>query len=146
MKQKFSLSWRASRQKRKQRKFRMQAPLHIRHKLISSGLSKELRKSYGRRSFSLRKGDSVKVLVGKFKGKKGKINNVSLKKLKVTIEGLQIQKKDGTKINVWFQPSNLQIEALNLDDKKRSQAIKNIVKEVKEEKSEEKKENAPKKN
>jgi len=123
MKKKFSKSWKSSKQKRKQRKYRANAPLHIRKKMVSGNLSKELRKKYSRKSFSLRKGDKVKVMRGAFKGKTGKILRVDLKKLKVTIEGLQRTKKDGSKVNIWFDPSNLQIIELNLDDKKRLKKI-----------------------
>jgi len=108
---------------RKQRKYLANAPLHIRRKLLSANLSKELRKKYGRRSFLLRKGDNVKVMRGKFRGKTGKIGNVDLKKLRVSIDGLQRQKKDGTKVNVYFAPSNLQIQELVLEDKKRINAL-----------------------
>jgi len=123
MKKKFSKHWKASKQPRKQRKYRANAPLHIRHKLMSANLDKDLRKKYGRRSFPLRKGDSVKIMRGEFKGKTGKISVVDLKKLRVAVEGIQRTKKDGTKINVWFDPSNLQIKELNLEDKKRMKAI-----------------------
>jgi len=123
MKKKFSTKWESSVQKRKQRKYIANAPLHIRHRLISANLSKELRKKYKRRSFPLRKGDNVKVMRGKFKGKTGKISEVDLRKLRVKIEGLQIQKRDGSKVNVYFEPSNLQIQELNLEDKKRILAL-----------------------
>ena len=53
------------------------------------------------------------------KGKKGKIAGIDLKRARVWIEGIQKQKKDGTKVNVYFKPSKLQILELNLDDKKR---------------------------
>jgi large subunit ribosomal protein L24 len=119
MKKKFSAKWVSSRQKRKQRKYRFNADLHIRKKMVSAHLSKELRKKYSRRSFQLRKGDIIKVTKGSFKGKTGKVNIVNLTKLKVNIEGLQRQKKDGTKINVFIDPSNLIITELNLVDKKR---------------------------
>ena len=56
---------------------------------------------------------------GKFKKKTGKISVVDLKKRKAAIEGIQTKKKDGTKINIWFDASNLQIQDLYLDDKKR---------------------------
>ena len=49
MKKDFSKSWKSSRQPRKQRKYVFNAPLHIRHKLVSANLSKELRKKYGKR-------------------------------------------------------------------------------------------------
>lgn len=135
MKQEFSTQWVGSRQPRKQRKYLANAPLHIRHKFISANLTKELRKKYGKRNFPVRKGDNVKVMVGEFKGKLGKIESVDLIKTRVLIAGIFRTKKDGTKVNVYFNPSNLQIRELNLDDKKRKAAIerKNITK-VKQEK------------
>jgi len=123
MKKKFSIHWKTSRQPRKQRKYLANAPLHLRRKLISSNMSEELRKKYGRRSFTLRKGDEVLIMRGEFKGKKGKIAALNIRKLKVTIEGMQKPKKDGTKTNVIFDPSKLQIQTLNLDDKKRMKSI-----------------------
>lgn len=138
MKNKFSSSWNSSSQARKQIKYLANAPLHIRHKLVSSNLSKELRAKLKKRSLPIRKGDNVKVLRGKFKKKTGKVSNVNLKKLRVTIEGLQRQKKDGTKVNVFFNPSKLQILEL-AEDKLRLKQNKPQVKENKE------KENASKK-
>ncbi len=122
MKQKFSSKWKSSIQKRKKAKYRANAPLHLRHKLVSCNLSKELRRKYGRRNAPLKKGDNVKIFRGKFKGKQGKVNHVDLGKLKVSIEGIQQQKKDGTKVNVYLDPSNLQIRELNLD-KKREESL-----------------------
>jgi len=138
MKKEFSKFWKSSKKKRKQRKYLANAPINIRRELLSANLSKELRKKYVRRSFPLRKGDNVKVLRGKFKGKTGKINVINLKKLKVAVEGVQLTKKDGTKTNVMLHPSKLQIIELNLEDKKRVSSIK---KEKLEEKKENKSEN-----
>ncbi len=124
MKQKFSKHWKASKQPRKQRKYRANAMLHIRRKFMSANLDKDLRKKYLRRNFALKKGDSVKIMRGEFKKKTGKISLVNLKKSRVAVEGIQKTKKDGSKINVWFAPSNLQIKELDLEDKKRVEAIK----------------------
>jgi large subunit ribosomal protein L24 len=132
MKQKFSTSWIGSRQPRKQRKFRANAPIHMRHKLLSVNLSKELRKKYSKRNFPIRKGDNVKILVGEFKKKTGKISAVNTKRLKVLIDGIYKSKKDGTKVKVYFDPSNLQIQELNLEDKKRIEAIQRKAQEKKE--------------
>lgn len=123
MKKQFSKKWKASKQARKQRKYLANLPLHLRHKLMNCSLSKELRKKYGRRSFPVRKNDIVRVMDGSFKGKTGKVNNVNLKKLKLSIEGIQRQKKDGTKVNIYFFPSKLRITELNLDDKERLKSI-----------------------
>ncbi|VVB78792.1 50S ribosomal protein L24 [uncultured archaeon] len=123
MKKEFTTQWISSKQPRKQRKYRANAPLHIRHKLMSATLTKELRKKYGKRNFPIRKGDSVIIMNGEFKKKTGKVENVDLKYLRTTVGGIYRTKKDGTKVNVYFNPSNLQIKELNLDDKRRSEAL-----------------------
>jgi len=157
MKQKFSTKWNRSTQIRKQRKFAVNAPLHIKNKFLSSNLSKPLRQKYKTRNITLRKGDEVKIMRGKFKGKQGKVNLVDLKNTKITIEGLNKKKKDGTKINVYFHPSKVQIITLNDSDKKRFKRnnIKTEEKKPKQEskpieenknkQNKEKKENASKK-
>lgn len=123
MKKKFSTKWKESRQPRKQRKYRANAPLHTLHKFLNSNLNKELRKKYGKRSFPLKKGDEVKIMNGEFKKKTGKISLVDTKNTRAAVEGIQRTKKDGTKINVYFHPSNLQIQELNLEDRKRKEAL-----------------------
>lgn len=123
MKKQFSTSWKGSRQPRKQRKYLAEAPLHIRHKFLNANLSKELRKKYGKRSLPLRKGDEVLVMRGTFKKKKAKITSVDLKNTRTVLEGIQRTKRDGSKVNVYFHPSNLQIQTLNLDDKERLTAL-----------------------
>ena len=123
MKQKFSLSWLSSRQPRKQRKFRANAPLHLRHKFLSATLSKELRKKYGKRSIPVRKGDEVLVMRGKFAKKTAKVDSVNLTKSRVVLEGIQATKRDGTKVAFPINASNVMIKVLNLEDKKRIKAI-----------------------
>lgn len=134
MKKKFSTAWKASKQPRKQRKYLANAPLHVKRKMLGANLSKELRKKYSRRSISVRKGDTVKVMRGKFKGKKGNIVEIKAKYSKIMIEGIQRKKQDGSKVNVPLRASNLQITELNLDDKKRLKKLKMPAetKEVKE--------------
>lgn len=67
---------------------------------------------------------------GKFKKKKGKIIQVNLKREIVYVEGIQKTKKDGSKVNVPLRSSNLQIQELNIEDKKRLE-VKSEVKENK---------------
>lgn len=134
MKKEFSESWKNSIQKRKQIKYLANAPLHIRAKLVSSNLSKELKDKYGKNSMPLRKGDEVKVMVGKFKKHIGKIEKVDLKKKKVTVENVQRKKMDGSKVSIYLNASNLQIQKLNLDDKKRLKSISRKVPEKKDSK------------
>lgn len=106
----------------------------MRTKFVSSHLSKELRAKYRRRSIPVRKGDSVKVMRGKFKGESGKVDVVDRKSLKVYLEGLKITKKDGTEVRVSVDPSNLLVTSMNLEDKKRIKEKKSEKPHKKEEK------------
>jgi len=119
MKTLFSNTWKASAQPRKQRKYRHEAPLHVMHKFLSAPLSEDLRKKHGIRSLPVRTGDEVKIMRGSFADKKAKVLNVETNKSRVTLEGINRKKADGTKLNVYFNPSKLQIIALNLDDSRR---------------------------
>ena len=112
-----------SKQPRKQRKYRYNAPLHVRHKLVSATLSKELRKEVGRRSVPIRKGDEVEIMRGSFDGFKGAVERVDLRNLKVYVEGANAKKVDGTEVAKPIDPSNVRITKLNLDDKMRIASI-----------------------
>ncbi len=120
MKKKFSTKWKASKQPRKQRKYSANAPLHLRRKNLSVNLSKELRTKYKKRNLVLRKDDIVKILRGKYKGKKGKILKIKVKFQRIEVEGIQVKKRDGSKVNIPLRPSNLQIVELNTTDRKRN--------------------------
>ena len=119
MKKKFSTAWKSSKQPRKQRKYLTNAPIHIKTKNLGTNLSKELRKKHGMRNAIVRKGDTVKIMRGKFKKKQGKVIEVSTKRAKIYIDGMQTKKQDGSKVNVPFRASNLQIIELDTNDKKR---------------------------
>lgn len=126
MEKQWSKSWKASTQIRKQRKYVHNAPLHIKHRLMSSSLSKELRTEYKTRSIPVRKGDTVKVISGSGKGKSGKVTKVSLAKMAVYIEGVDVLRADATKSLYPVHPSNIQITKLDLSDKKRVEKIKKL--------------------
>jgi large subunit ribosomal protein L24 len=115
----FKSSWNASVQPRKQRAYRRDAPIHIQGSFIVSHLSPALRKKYGTRSIRLRKGDKVVVARGDFKGKGGKVELINVKAEKVYVTGIEITKKDGSKVMRPVNPSNLVIEELDTSDKRR---------------------------
>lgn len=119
MKKLWSNAWKASSQKRKQRKFIFNAPLHIKHKLVNVTLSKDLRKEHNVRSVPVRSGDTVEVMTGQFKGKSGKVSKVSLGRTKVYVEGAVMKRRDGTDAMYPIHPSNLTVIKLDLSDKKR---------------------------
>ena len=117
-----------SKKPRKQRKFIYTAPLHVRRKLMSAHLSKELREKYKRRSLPLRKGDTVKIMRGKYAGKTGKVSKISLKKYRAYIEGITRKRTVGTEAQVPIHPSKLMIIDLNLEDEKRRKKLERKLK------------------
>ncbi|MDP8011340.1 MAG: 50S ribosomal protein L24 [Thermoplasmata archaeon] len=112
----------------KVRKSLYNAPKHVRRKIISSHLSKDLYNRYGVRSLQVRKGDTVKVMRGLYKGFEGKVSNVDLKKMKISIEGVLINKADKKQVPRWIDASNVMITKLDLSDKVRLEKIRNIAK------------------
>jgi large subunit ribosomal protein L24 len=123
MKQTWSKSWNASVQPRKQRKYRYNAPLHIKDTFLSAHLSAELKKKYGKRSVPVITGDKVKIVRGQYKGKEGKVEQVDHKKTLVYVANITVTKSDGSKRPVACDPSNVVITSLQLDDKKRIQKL-----------------------
>src|SRR3989344_6610215 len=124
---KFSKNWKQSAQARKQRKYRFNAPLHIKQNFMHVHLSKELRAKYGTRAVQLRKGDKVKVTRGQYNKKEGKIDHIDLKRERVLITGLEMIKKSSSKVQVPFHPSNLVIIDLELGgDKYRKEKLENV--------------------
>lgn len=135
MKKKFSTKWKASSRPAKQRKYRAEAPLHLKKKFVSINLSKPLRTKVGKRNVQAKKGDMIKVMRGKFKGKTGKILEVKLKIGKIIVDGIQVTKQDGSKAHVKLQPSNLQITDMaerSKNLKKASEKKETPKKEIKE--------------
>lgn len=93
--------------------------LHIKQKLVGARLSKELSKQYRKRSLSGRKGDTVKIVRGQFKGISGKVDKVSLKKQRIFVEKAELLKSDGSKTKYPIHPSNVVITSLDTSDGRR---------------------------
>ncbi|MET1100886.1 MAG: 50S ribosomal protein L24 [Pyrodictiaceae archaeon] len=117
------MKWTKSSQPRKQRRALFQAPLHKRRKIMAAPLSPELRKEYGIRSLPVRSGDEVVVLRGNWKGHKGKVVKVDLRRMRIYIEGVTVKNARGEPKYYPIHPSNVMIVKLNLDDKKRRELI-----------------------
>ncbi|MCS7368107.1 MAG: 50S ribosomal protein L24 [archaeon GBS-70-058] len=111
----------------KQRKAIFEAPLHKRHDLMAAPLSPELRKKYNRRSFPVRKGDTVLIMRGDFAGIEGKVVKVDLKDMRIYVEGATRKKADGTTIYAPIHPSKVMITKLDLSDELRRKALERKV-------------------
>lgn len=119
MKSDYSNHWNASKSPRKQRKYRYNAPLHRRGSFLRAPLSKELRKKYNTRSARVRKNDKVMISRGQFKGKTGTVDVVNLSLNKVFVSGIELKKKDGSKVPYPLDASNIVITAIGSEDERR---------------------------
>jgi len=121
----FSNAWISSVKPAKQRKYRFNAPLHIKGEFLNAHLSKDLRTKYGRRSLRVRTGDKVRIMRGQFKRQEGKVEEVDVIRSRLFITKVEHTKRDGTKARYPIQPSNVLIVEINTDDKMRMAKLKN---------------------
>ena len=108
----------------KQRKMIYEAPAHRLRRFLTAPLSDELRTSQERRSYPVRKGDTVKIVRGDFAGIEGKITDIDTRRQRLFVEGVQREKTAGTSANVSVNSSKVLITKLNLDDKWRAESVK----------------------
>ncbi len=84
-----------SSQRRKSRKAHFTAPSHLRRRIMSCHLSKDLKTKYDVRAVPVRKGDTVKIMRGTFKGREGKVQTVYRKRWALHIEKITREKTNG---------------------------------------------------
>ncbi len=120
------INWVRSSQPRKQRKAYFNAPLHKRHKFVTAPLSKELQRQLGIKRLPVRKGDTVLIVRGDFKGIKGKVVKVDLKRVRIYVEGATLRKATGEVVYYPIHPSKVVIVELDLSDPKRKEIIERI--------------------
>jgi len=107
----------------KQRKLLFNAPHHIRGKIMSVHLSRELRGTYGFRSLPIRAGDTVRILRGDYRDYEGRVTRVDREKYRVYIDGVSREKADGTTTPVPIHYSKVEIIKLNLEDEWRKKIL-----------------------
>ncbi len=100
--------------RRKNRLAYYNAPSHIRYKLMSAGLSKELRQKHGIRSLPVRRDDEVMIVRGYYKDTKGKVTQVYRKKFALFIEKVTKIRPNGATRKIPIHPSNVVITKLKL--------------------------------
>jgi large subunit ribosomal protein L24 len=102
---------------RTQRRRAANAPLHRKRLLASAHLAAELHdKAKGRlpRALPVRKGDTVRIMRGGFRGREGKVVSVDRTNGTVVIEGITIEKVDEKHVARPLHASNLLI--IRMDD------------------------------
>lgn len=100
--------------RRKCRKAHFSAPSHLRYKLLSANLSKDLRGKYNVKSLPVRRDDEVTVVRGNYKDSKGRVNTVYRKRWCIYIDKVSETKQNGATIKIPIDPSNVVITKLKL--------------------------------
>ena len=95
--------------KRTSRKKQYAMPLHKRKALVRVHVSKDLRKELKKRAVTVKKGDTVRIMRGKHKGKEGAVVRVSYKKGVVFVQGISRINSRGKDVFVPLNPSNLML-------------------------------------
>jgi len=110
---------------RVQRRTQFNAPTHVKRKMLSAHLSKELKEKHGVRTARVCRGDTVAVIRGtdEMRGTEGKVIDVMTDTGRVTIEGITMDQADGTAVARPIHASNLVITKLNLTDDWRKESL-----------------------
>ena len=93
--------------------------------LVCSNLADNLKKQYNKKSTSVVKGDTVRIMRGEYKGVEGKVEKINTEKGKLSIEGVQREKIKGGQVKVLIHASNVKISSLNMDDNYRKNKFGN---------------------
>merc|ERR1712099_49375 len=91
------------------------APSHIRRKLMSAPLSKDLRTKYSVRSLPIRREDEVMIVRGHYHDREGKVTCVYRKKFRIHIDRVTRDKANGQTVPIGIHPSKVVITKLKLD-------------------------------
>ena len=119
----FSVVWKASAKAAKQRKYRANAPLHLKGKMIVAPLTNDLAAKYSVKRIRLREGDTVRIARGEFSGISGKVNAIVPRQGIAYVDGAERIRKDGTKAFFPLRPSSLLVVEMNLEDKQRAASL-----------------------
>lgn len=90
---------------------------------FGSPLSTELRDKYKRKTVTPRKGDSVKIIRGEFKGIEGKITKVMPHYGTINVDGVTKEKQKGGSSPVPIRSSKVVVTAVVVEDKTRKKKL-----------------------
>jgi len=112
-----------SSQPRKMRALLHSGSICVRNKSLSATLSKDLKEKHSYDHVTLRKGDTVKIMRGDFKGIEGKVSKTFSKTGQINVEGVTREKLKGGTVQVKINASKVMVTSINMDDKLRRKAL-----------------------
>jgi len=112
-----------TRQPRKQRNKKRDAPLHEKQKQVRATLTADLREEYGQRNVRVNAGDTVEVLRGDHAGEEGEVLKVDLRDEVIHVEEVTVEKTDGEEVPRPLDASNVRVTELDLEDEVRQERL-----------------------
>jgi len=112
-----------SSQPRKMRGMLWSGAMRVKRKSLSSTLSRDMKEKHSFDHVTLRKGDTVKIMRGDFKGIEGKVSKTFSKSGQINVEGVTREKLKGGTVQVKINASKVMVTSLNLDDKLRREEL-----------------------
>jgi len=103
----------------KQRKRIISRVYQVRRKILVSPLDKNMQKEVSKKRAVIRKGDTVKIMVGTHKGKTSSVIKVDYDKGAIQLKDIKVTNSRGQEKHTPFNASNLLITNLVLTDKNR---------------------------
>jgi len=117
------LNQKISSQPRKVRKRLYNLPHHRRLKMMVAPLTKEARERYGVKRMPIRRGDTVIIRKGRFKGVVGKVIELIPEKFRIYVEGATLRRAGGSIAYYPIYAWNVAIVELDLSDPKRREIL-----------------------
>jgi large subunit ribosomal protein L24 len=91
--------------------------------LLNAKLTPELQKKLGVKRLPIRRGDTVLIMRGDFKGVTGKVVRVDLKRVRIHVEGVTRTNSKGQTVYYPIHPSKVMIVDVDTSDKARQKII-----------------------
>lgn len=105
--------------------------IYGKRKLLVAKLDEAITKTTNKKRMTVRKGDTIKILRGSYKGKSGKVEKVSYTKAKIYVKDIKQTNSKGQDKLIPFNASNVIITELFLNDNKRIKNLKKVDKDGK---------------
>jgi large subunit ribosomal protein L24 len=109
---------------RRQRRALYNATTFERRRRMTVLLSRELRTRFRRRSVPVRKGDTVRVLGGSFKGREERVAKIDRRAYSITLDNVTLKTADEKMKPLGLRPGRLVITRLNLSDSWRRRSLR----------------------
>jgi large subunit ribosomal protein L24 len=116
MTKQYSKHWKNTEKAAKQRKYRDNAPQHIKDKFLNARATDELQDEHDVKQLRVRIGDTVRIERGDYAGIEGDVRTIDRDREQITVDGAEQDAIDGSAADYPIHPSNVTITELSEED------------------------------